>query len=65
MPGDVLVPVSKIDLVQKYIGAGGDVTPKPDKLGSKAFSRRKAQVAAGGRTMAATANLDRASGEPT
>lgn len=41
---EVLVPASKIDLVQKYIGGGGDVTPKPDKLGSKAFSRRKAQV---------------------
>ena len=48
---EVLVPASKIDLVQKYVGAGGG-TPKLDKLGGKSFSRRKAQVAKALRDMA-------------
>ncbi|PIE23579.1 MAG: transcription-repair coupling factor [Planctomycetota bacterium] len=50
---EVLVPVSKIDLVQKYVGAGGHTQPKLDKIGSKAFGRRKAQVAQALRDMAA------------
>ena len=41
---EVLVPASKIDLVQKYVGAGGALAPKLDKLGGKAFSKRKLQV---------------------
>ncbi len=49
---EVLVPVSKIDLVQKYVGSGGDHTPKLDKLGSKSFARRKASVAQALRDMA-------------
>ncbi|MCB9917790.1 MAG: transcription-repair coupling factor [Planctomycetes bacterium] len=41
---EVLVPASKIDLVQKYVGAGGALAPRLDKLGGKAFSKRKLQV---------------------
>ncbi|MFO1052988.1 MAG: transcription-repair coupling factor [Planctomycetota bacterium] len=40
----LLVPVSKIHLVQKYVGAGGASQPKLDKLGGKGFQRRKAEV---------------------
>jgi transcription-repair coupling factor (superfamily II helicase) len=50
---EVLVPVSKIDLVQKYVGAGGQHKPKLDKLGGKSFARRKANVAQALRDMAA------------
>ncbi|MBK8100801.1 MAG: transcription-repair coupling factor [Planctomycetes bacterium] len=38
----LLVPASKIHLVQKYIGAGGQAPL--DKLGGKGFQRRKEQV---------------------
>jgi transcription-repair coupling factor (superfamily II helicase) len=43
--GDVqlLMPASKIHLVQKYIGAGA-AAPKLDRLGSKGFARRKEEV---------------------
>ena len=37
------VPVSQVDLVQKYVGAGG-VKPKLSKLGGKRWSRTKEQV---------------------
>ena len=40
----LLVPVSKIHLVQKYVGAGGTAQVKLDKLGGKGFLRRKAEV---------------------
>ncbi|MHC5062819.1 MAG: transcription-repair coupling factor [Planctomycetota bacterium] len=39
----LLVPVSKIHLVQKYVGAG-QARPKLDKLGGKGFARRKLEV---------------------
>ncbi|MCA8943274.1 MAG: hypothetical protein KDB80_11995, partial [Planctomycetes bacterium] len=39
----LLVPVSKIHLVQKYVGAG-EARPKLDKLGGRGFSRRKQEV---------------------
>ncbi|MCH2100875.1 MAG: hypothetical protein MK209_03025, partial [Planctomycetes bacterium] len=38
------VPVSRVDLVERYIGAGGE-TPKLDKMGSGAFERRRRKVA--------------------
>ena len=38
----LLVPASKIHLVQKYIGSGGSALV--DKLGGKGFQRRKEQV---------------------
>ena len=38
----LLVPASKIHLVQKYVGSGG--TAPLDKLGGKGFQRRKEQV---------------------
>ncbi|MGE3174820.1 MAG: transcription-repair coupling factor [Planctomycetota bacterium] len=38
----LLVPASKIHLVQKYVGAGGSVGL--DKLGGRGFQRRKEQV---------------------
>ncbi|MCR9248344.1 MAG: transcription-repair coupling factor [bacterium] len=38
----LLVPASKIHLVQKYVGSGGKAPL--DKLGGKAFQRRKEQV---------------------
>ena len=41
---EVLVPASKIDLIQKYVGSG-QASPKLDKLGSRSFAKRKAQVA--------------------
>ncbi len=41
----LLVPVSKIHLVQKYVGAG-EATPKLDKLGGKGFAKRKEEVQA-------------------
>jgi transcription-repair coupling factor (superfamily II helicase) len=37
------VPASKIDLVGRYIGAGGSA-PKLDKVGGKSWSRKKADV---------------------
>ena len=39
----LLVPASKIHLVQKYVGSGGGGPGKTplDKLGGKAFQRRK------------------------
>lgn len=44
--GDVrlLVPASKIHLVQKYVGSG-DAKPRLDKLGGKSFAKRKEDVA--------------------
>src|SRR5690606_3213909 len=39
----LLVPVSKIHLVQKYVGAG-EGRPKLDKLGGRGFQRRKEEV---------------------
>lgn len=38
------VPVSRVDLVERYIGAGGDA-PQLDKMGSGAFERRRRKVA--------------------
>ena len=42
----LLVPGSKIHLVQKYVGAGGAARPALDKLGGKGFQRRKDEVQA-------------------
>jgi transcription-repair coupling factor (superfamily II helicase) len=39
----LLVPASKIHLVQKYVGAG-DASPALDRLGGKGFARRKEEV---------------------
>ncbi|MCA8957404.1 MAG: transcription-repair coupling factor [Planctomycetes bacterium] len=39
----LLVPASKVHLVQKYVGSG-DAAPKLDKLGGKSFAKRKAEV---------------------
>jgi transcription-repair coupling factor (superfamily II helicase) len=39
----LLVPSSKVDLVQKYVG-GGTASPPLDKMGGKGFARRKAEV---------------------
>src|SRR5688572_19935567 len=39
----LFVPASKIDLVSRYIGAGGSA-PKLDKIGGKSWSRKKADV---------------------
>ena len=38
------VPVSRVDLVERYIGAGGEA-PKLDKMGSGAFEKRRRKVA--------------------
>jgi transcription-repair coupling factor (superfamily II helicase) len=38
------VPVSRVDLVERYIGAGGGL-PTLDKLGSGSFERRRRKVA--------------------
>ena len=40
----LLVPASKIHLVQKYVGSG-DARPRLDKLGGKSFAKRKEDVA--------------------
>jgi len=45
------VPLTRLDLVQKYRGAG-DVTPKLDRLGGATWSRTKARVKAKVRDMA-------------
>lgn len=37
------VPVSRVDLVERYIGAGGD-SPQLDRLGSGSFERRRRKV---------------------
>ncbi|MEX1025761.1 MAG: DEAD/DEAH box helicase [Planctomycetota bacterium] len=39
----VFVPVSRIDLVQRYIGAGANA-PQLDKVGGQAFRKRKEKV---------------------
>ncbi len=39
----LLVPASKIHLVQKYVGSGA-AAPKLDKLGGRGFQRRKEEV---------------------
>ena len=47
--GDILyVPTYQIDLVQKYIGGGGEETrgPRLDKMGGTSWQRRKARVKA-------------------
>jgi len=45
------VPLTRLDLVQKYRGAG-DVTPKLDRLGGATWSRTKSRVKARVRDMA-------------
>ncbi|MEM7201228.1 MAG: DEAD/DEAH box helicase [Planctomycetota bacterium] len=40
----LLVPASKVHLVQKYVGAGGDSRPQLDRLGGRGFAKRKAEV---------------------
>ena len=40
---ELRVPISRIDLIEKYIGAGGD-SPKLDRMGSGAFRKRKSKV---------------------
>ncbi len=40
----LLVPASKIHLVQKYVGSGGKGGAALDKLGGKGFQKRKEQV---------------------
>jgi len=47
----VLVPVSRIDLVQKYVG-GKNQAPPLSKIGSSAWARRKQQVAEAVRDLA-------------
>ncbi len=37
------VPVSRIDLVQRYVGSGSSA-PEPDRIGGQAFRRRKEKV---------------------
>ncbi len=49
---EILVPATMIDLVQKYIGSG-DAGPQLDKIGGKAFGKRKAKVAMALKDMAA------------
>lgn len=49
---EVLVPASKIDLIQKYVGSGNQ-SPRLDKLGGKSFAKRKTQVAQALQDMAA------------
>jgi transcription-repair coupling factor (superfamily II helicase) len=49
---EILVPATMIDLVQKYVGSG-DAGPRLDKVGGKAFGKRKAQVAMALKDMAA------------
>jgi transcription-repair coupling factor (superfamily II helicase) len=46
------VPCSRVDLVERYIGAGGAV-PQLDKLGSGSFERRRRKVADAVEDMAA------------
>ncbi|TAH36891.1 MAG: transcription-repair coupling factor [Planctomycetota bacterium] len=46
------VPVSRVDLVERYIGAGG-AAPELDRLGSGAFERRRRRVQAAVEDMAA------------
>ena len=46
------VPVSRVDLVERYIGAGGG-TPELDRLGSGAFERRRRKVEAAVEDLAA------------
>ena len=41
----LFVPASKIDLVTRYVGAGG-AAPRLDKIGGKSWSRKKADVEA-------------------
>ena len=41
----LFVPASKIDLVTRYVGAGG-TAPKLDKIGGKSWTRKKADVEA-------------------
>ncbi|MBI5362796.1 MAG: transcription-repair coupling factor, partial [Planctomycetes bacterium] len=40
---NLFVPVSRIDLVQKYVGAGS-ASPPLDKIGSQSFRKRKEKV---------------------
>lgn len=40
----LLVPVERLDLIQKYSGGGDGVTPALDKLGGLGWSKRKASV---------------------
>ena len=47
------VPVSRIDLVERYIGAGGSTSRTLDRLGSGSFGRRRLKVEAAVEDMAA------------
>ena len=47
------VPVSRIDLVERYIGAGGSTSPTLDRLGSGSFGRRRKKVESAVEDMAA------------
>ncbi|MFW5857180.1 MAG: transcription-repair coupling factor [Planctomycetota bacterium] len=49
---DLYVPLSHIDLVQKYIG-GGEARPQLSKLGGKTWSRKKARAEKAVREVAA------------
>lgn len=49
---ELRVPASRVDLVERYIGAGGGA-PELDTLGSGAFRRRRDKVAAAVEDMAA------------
>jgi transcription-repair coupling factor (superfamily II helicase) len=40
----LFVPVSRIDLVQRYVGSGGSQSPPLDKIGSQSFRKRKEKV---------------------
>jgi len=49
---ELRVPASRVDLVERYIGAGGGA-PELDKLGSGSFRKRRDKVAAAVEDMAA------------
>ena len=47
------VPVSRVDMVERYIGAGGSSDPKLDRLGSGSFEKRRIKVEAAVEDLAA------------
>jgi len=49
---ELKVPVSRVDLVERFIGAGG-ANPELDRLGSGAFERRRSKVEAAVEDLAA------------
>jgi transcription-repair coupling factor (superfamily II helicase) len=49
----LLVPVERADLIQKYASGEGEVSPRLDRLGGATWARRKARVKKAVREMAA------------